>query len=73
MSATSRTHGSATHACPVMIDGGRQVVDKRRIFWLVFIGLSLLADLAVPLPWAMLATIPIVFLSWWVAYRSDWF
>jgi hypothetical protein len=56
-----------------MIDGGRQVVDKRRIFWLVFIGLSLLADLAVPLPWAMLATIPIVFLSWWVAYRSDWF
>jgi hypothetical protein len=26
-----------------------------------------------PLWWALAATIPIVFASWWVAYRSDWF
>jgi hypothetical protein len=23
--------------------------------------------------WALAATIPAVYLSWWVAYRSDWF
>ncbi|HZO99762.1 MAG TPA: hypothetical protein VFD30_05680 [Terriglobia bacterium] len=48
-------------------------MNKRKIFWLAFFALSILADLALPLLWAVLATIPIVFLSWWVAYRSDWF
>jgi len=26
-----------------------------------------------PIMWSLLATIPIGFISWWVAYRSDWF
>jgi hypothetical protein len=26
-----------------------------------------------PLWWALAATIPIVWVSWWIAYRSDWF
>ena len=23
--------------------------------------------------WALIATVPIAYASWWVAYRSDWF
>ena len=48
-------------------------MSKRTIFWLVFIGLSILADLTLPLLWAVLATVPAVAISWWIAYRSDWF
>jgi len=46
---------------------------ERKIFWLCFIGLGLLADLLLPIWWALAATIPIGFASWWIAYRSDWF
>jgi hypothetical protein len=46
---------------------------ERKIFWLAFIVLGLIADVVLPLWWALVATIPIVFISWWVAYRSGWF
>ena len=46
---------------------------QKKVFWLIFIALSLLADFELPLLWGLLATIPIVVLSWWIAYRSDWF
>jgi len=46
---------------------------ERKVFWIVFIVLGLIADFVLPLWWALAATIPIVFVSWWVAYRSDWF
>jgi len=46
---------------------------QRKVFWTVFVALSVIADFALPLWWALLATIPIGALSWWVAYRSDWF
>jgi hypothetical protein len=46
---------------------------ERRIFWIVFIVLGLLADIVLPIWWALGATIPIIVLSWWIAYRSDWF
>ncbi|MGO9273439.1 MAG: hypothetical protein ACLQOO_24910 [Terriglobia bacterium] len=46
---------------------------QRKIFWLSFAILSIIVDLALPLLWAILATLPIVVLSWWIAYRSDWF
>jgi len=46
---------------------------ERKIFWIVFTILGLLADVVLPMWWALGATIPICFLSWWVAYRSDWF
>ncbi len=46
---------------------------QRKIFWNVFISLSLIADFNFPLFWGLLATIPIGFVSWWIAYRSDWF
>ena len=45
---------------------------QRKVFWLLFLGLSVVADVVLPLLWGLLATIPIVFLSWWVAYRSGW-
>jgi len=35
--------------------------------------MGLIADLALPFWWALAATIPIAYGSWWVAYRSDWF
>jgi hypothetical protein len=46
---------------------------ERKIFWAVFVILGLLADFLLPLLWGVVATIPIVFIAWWVAYRSDWF
>lgn len=46
---------------------------QRKIFWTVFIALGLIADFTLPLLWGLLATIPIGIVSWWVAYRSDWF
>ena len=42
---------------------------EKKIFWAIFVILSLLADCFLPLTWGLLATIPIVFLSWWIAYR----
>jgi len=46
---------------------------ERKIFWTSFILLSLVADFSLPLLWGLAATIPIVFASWWIAYRSGWF
>jgi len=46
---------------------------ERKMFWLTFAVLGLIADFVLPLWWALGATIPIFCLSWWVAYRSDWF
>ncbi len=46
---------------------------ERKIFWMVFTVLGLLADFLLPIWWGLAATVPILFVSWWVAYRSDWF
>ena len=46
---------------------------ERKIFWLVFLFLGLVADFVLPLWWALGATVPIFAFSWWVAYRSEWF
>jgi hypothetical protein len=45
---------------------------QRRIFWMVFLGLSIVTFF-LPLVWGLIATVPIIAVSWWVAYRSDWF
>jgi hypothetical protein len=44
-----------------------------KIFWIIFTLLGLLVDLTLPFWYAVGATIPILFASWWIAYRSDWF
>ena len=46
---------------------------ERKIFWISFTVLGLAADFVLPLWWALGATIPIAYASWWMAYRSDWF
>lgn len=46
---------------------------QRKIFWTVFTALGLIASITLPFLWSLLATIPIGIVSWWVAYRSDWF
>jgi len=46
---------------------------EKKVFWLSLALFSLIADLTLPLIWAALATLPIVVLSWWIAYRSGWF
>jgi len=46
---------------------------QKKVFLISFITLSLIADFALPLLWGLLATFPIIVVSWWIAYRSDWF
>ena len=46
---------------------------QRKILWLLFAVLGLIADILLPFTWALVATIPIFVVSWWVAYRSEWF
>jgi hypothetical protein len=42
---------------------------ERKVLWLTFIVLGLLADFLLPIWWALAATIPIFIFSWWLAYR----
>jgi hypothetical protein len=46
---------------------------ERKIFWITFTILGTAADFVLPIWWALFAAIPIGCVSWWVAYRSDWF
>jgi hypothetical protein len=46
---------------------------EKKIFWASFTILGLAADLVLPFWWALGATIPLIYVSWWIAYRSKWF
>ncbi len=46
---------------------------QRKVFWISFMMLGLIADVSLPLVWGIALTLPIMFLCWWLAYRSDWF
>ena len=46
---------------------------QKKIFWMIFLLLGLVADFLLPFWWAFAATIPIIVIAWWIAYRSDWF
>jgi uncharacterized membrane protein len=46
---------------------------QRRLFWMIALVLSLVADFVLPFWWGVVATIPIFALSWWIVYRTDWF
>jgi hypothetical protein len=46
---------------------------QKKIFWAAFAVLGLFTDLVLPFWWAVAATIPVLLLSWWIAYRSGWF
>ena len=51
----------------------RQAVLQKKIFWLVFIGLDMMTGFAVSFVWSLILTLPIIVLSWWIAYKSGWF
>ncbi len=46
---------------------------ERKVFWMVFTVLGIVADFLLPIWWGLMATVPIAFIAWWVAYRSEWF
>ncbi|HLH07469.1 MAG TPA: hypothetical protein VKW78_09540 [Terriglobales bacterium] len=46
---------------------------EKKLFWTIFTVISLIVGFAFSLMWNLILTIPILFLSWWIAYRSDWF
>jgi hypothetical protein len=46
---------------------------ERRIFWLLFIVLTTIVQIALPLWWGLLSELPIAVLCWWIVYRSGWF
>jgi len=48
-------------------------VMQRKIFWLLFLTLGVLADILLPFIWGVLVTLPLAVLCWWIAYRSGWF
>lgn len=51
----------------------RQAVLQKKIFWLVFIGLDMMTGFVVSFVWSLILTLPIIVLSWWIAYKSGWF
>jgi hypothetical protein len=46
---------------------------QKKIFWLVFIGLDMMTGFVVSFIWSLVLTLPIIVLSWWIAYKSGWF
>jgi hypothetical protein len=46
---------------------------EKKIFWIVFSVLGTAADFVLGIWWGLAAMIPMLYVSWWVAYRSDWF
>ena len=47
-------------------------MDQKKMFWIIFTILSLVLDFVLPLMWGLIATIPLLFLCWWIVYRSGW-
>jgi hypothetical protein len=64
------SHGEVPLSCYTQ---GASEQMERKIFWITFTILGLAADFVLPIWWALVAAIPIGLVSWWVAYRSDWF
>jgi hypothetical protein len=56
----------------VLISGKVFLVEKK-IFWMLFLVLGLIMDVALPLWWGLALTLPLAVFCWWVAYRSGWF
>ena len=51
---------------------GREAIVQKKMFWMIFLVLSLVADFTLPFLWSAIATLPILLFSWWIVYRSDW-
>jgi len=46
---------------------------QKKVMWILIVVLSIAADVVLPIWSGLLVTLPIVVLSWWIAYRSGWF
>ncbi len=46
---------------------------QKKVFWMLFAVLDLLAGMLLPFWWAVASTVPILLVTWWVVYRSEWF
>jgi hypothetical protein len=66
-------HARRDHGEPDRFRAHEVLQMERKVFWIMFILLGLIADIVLPLMWGIIATVPIFILSWWVAYRSEWF
>ncbi len=64
--------GLAAEFCPGPAYNTLEGTLEKKLFWIIFLGLSLLADAFLPLLWGMIATLPIVVFSWWLVYSSGW-
>ena len=45
---------------------------QKKVFWLSFTTLGLLADFTLPMMWGVILTLPLAIFCWWLAYRSGW-
>lgn len=52
---------------------GKVVLMERKIFWMLFIVLSVAMDVTLPIWWSLALTLPLLVGCWWVAYKSGWF
>jgi len=59
--------------CVISVISGELSSMQRKIFWLLFITLGLVLDVALPLLWGLALTLPLAIGCWWIAYRSGWF
>jgi hypothetical protein len=46
---------------------------QKKVMWILIVVFSIAAEVVLPIWWGLFATLPIVVLSWWIAYRSGWF
>jgi hypothetical protein len=45
---------------------------QKQVFWGLFIVLGLVLDVAVPIMWSLILTLPLLVFCWWFAYKSGW-
>ncbi len=46
---------------------------KTKIFWTIYIVISLIADFTLSFTWSLILAVPLLILSWWIAFKSGWF
>jgi hypothetical protein len=46
---------------------------EKKMFWAIYIVLSLVADFTLSFTWSLILSVPLLVLSWWIAFKSGWF
>jgi hypothetical protein len=76
MSAMTCDSGDAP--IPISVISGNQwyvsqVLMEKKIFWMLFLILGTIMDVALPIWWSLALTLPLLVMCWWIAYKSGWF